>query len=88
MPAANLADMDPRLIELIEAAVRGEEVVIARDGVPVAKLVPVGPRWRREPGRFEGEIVELDPDWWKPDDELTRLFEDGDLFPDPPLARP
>jgi prevent-host-death family protein len=87
MPAANLADMDSRLAELIEAALRGEEVVIARDGVPVAKLVPVGSRRRREPGRFEGEIVELDPDWWKPDDELTRLFEDGDLFPDPPFAR-
>ena len=70
MPAADLADMDPRLAELIEAALKGEEVVFARDGVPVAKLVPIGPRRRREPGRFEGEIVELDPDWWKPDDEL------------------
>lgn len=50
MPAADLADMDPRLAELIEAALKGEEVVIARDGVPVAKLVPIGPRRRREPG--------------------------------------
>ena len=80
MPAADLADMDPRLTELIDAALRGEEVVIARDGVPVAKLVAIActQRRRREPGRFEGEGAEFDPHWWQSDPALIRLFEEGD----------
>lgn len=76
--------MDPRLAELIDAALRGEEVVLARGGVPVARLVAIGPKRvrRREPGRFEGQGVEHDPNWWKSDDELTRLFEEGEVLPD------
>jgi antitoxin (DNA-binding transcriptional repressor) of toxin-antitoxin stability system len=68
MPAANLADMDPRLAKLIDAALRGEEVVLARGGVPVAKLVAIEPKRprRREPGRFEGQGIEHDPDWGSP----------------------
>lgn len=85
MPTATLHQAEARLEELIDAALRGEEVIIARDGVPAVKLTPLDapcPTRRREPGRFEGQIEELDPDWWKPDDELARLFEEGD--PDNP----
>ena len=87
MPIANVHQAKTQLSKLIDAALKGEEVVIARDGVPVVRLVAVERKRerRREPGRFEGEIVEFDPDWWKPDDELARLFEEGLLFPDPPL---
>jgi prevent-host-death family protein len=42
-----------RLLARVEA---GEEIVIARAGRPVARLVPVGrPRRRRRPGRFAGK---------------------------------
>jgi prevent-host-death family protein len=86
MPTANVHKAKTDLSKLIDAALRGEEVVIARDGVPAVKLVPIKqePRRRRAPGRFAGEVVELDPDWWKPDDELARLFEESPLLPEPP----
>ncbi|MFL5117439.1 MAG: type II toxin-antitoxin system Phd/YefM family antitoxin [Microvirga sp.] len=82
MPIATLHQAEAHLAELIDAALRGEEVVIARDGVAAVKLTPVEghrPLPLREPGQFEGQIEELDPDWWKPDAELARLFEEGDV---------
>ena len=84
MPTANVHQAKTQLSKLIDAALKGEEVIIARDGVPVVELVAIKRKRarRREAGRFEGEVVELDPDWWKPDDEWARLFEEGALFPD------
>jgi prevent-host-death family protein len=37
----NVSEAKARLSELLAAAERGEEVVIARSGHPVARLVPV-----------------------------------------------
>jgi prevent-host-death family protein len=49
----NIAEAKARLPELVERAARGEEVVIARNGQPRARLVPIAPR-RRMPGRGAG----------------------------------
>ena len=43
------------LSRLLEAVERGEDVVIARAGTPVARLVPVAPK-ERMPGRLAGEV--------------------------------
>ena len=43
-----------RLIARVEA---GEEVVIARRGKPVARLVACKPRKKRRSGRLEGKVV-------------------------------
>lgn len=37
----NIAEAKARLSELLEAAAAGDEVVIARSGKPVARLVPI-----------------------------------------------
>jgi prevent-host-death family protein len=37
----NMLDAKTKLSQLVEAAERGEEVFIARNGVPVVKIVPV-----------------------------------------------
>jgi prevent-host-death family protein len=89
VPTANVHQAKTQLSKLIDAALRGEEVVIARNGVPAVKLVPVEPkrRRRREPGRWAGQIIELDPDWWKPDEEIVRLFEEGDPPANPGPSR-
>jgi prevent-host-death family protein len=42
-----------RLLQRVEA---GEEVVIARSGHPIARLVPVGPTRPRVPGRLKGAV--------------------------------
>jgi prevent-host-death family protein len=41
MIQANMLDAKTKLSQLVQAAERGEEVFIARDGVPIAKIVPV-----------------------------------------------
>ncbi len=43
-----------RLLQRVEA---GEEVVIARAGNPVARLVPVDPKRSRVPGRLKGSVT-------------------------------
>lgn len=40
-----MLDAKTRLSEIVAAAERGEEVVIARDGTPAVRLVPVEPRY-------------------------------------------
>jgi prevent-host-death family protein len=50
----NIADAKARLPELVERAARGEEIVIARNGRPRARLVPLRPAKPRVPGRGAG----------------------------------
>jgi len=52
--------------KLIEAAERGERVVITRRGKPVVKLVRIQPPVRRPVGFLSGQIREIDPAWWHP----------------------
>lgn len=55
MIQVNIHDAKTNLSELLEAVARGEEVVIAKSGRPVAKLVPL-PRLEKSPGRLKGKI--------------------------------
>ena len=59
----NIAEAKARLSELVEKAANGEEIVIARDHKPVARLVPVGRRrgGPRAPGSAKGQV------WIAPD---------------------
>lgn len=91
MRTANVHEAKTQLSKLIQAAVDGEEVVIARNGVPAVRLVPVEakPKLGREGGWLTGQVKVIDPDWWKPDDTLADLFETGDPdHPDPLTWRP
>ncbi|WP_424450036.1 type II toxin-antitoxin system Phd/YefM family antitoxin [Plasticicumulans lactativorans] len=58
----NLHEARTRLSELVEAARRGEDIVIARSGTPMARLVPVGEAPRRgiRLGLMKGEITIAD----------------------------
>lgn len=63
---------------LVERAAKGEEIVIARAGRPVARLVPLASPGRpRHPGLLKGRIrIAKDFDAPLPDD-TARLFESG-----------
>lgn len=74
MLTANVHQAKTKLSKLIEAALAGEDVVIARNGVPAVRLVPVGHRADRVPGSWRGKVTVKDPDWWKPDEDLADLF--------------
>lgn len=44
MPTVGVGEAKTHLSRLLKQVEAGEEVVIERDGTPVAKLVPVAPR--------------------------------------------
>ncbi len=57
MAVVNVADAKARLSELIDAALSGEDVVIARRGKELVRLsVLPEARIRPEAGRFKGRI--------------------------------
>ena len=60
---------------LVERAAKGEEIIIARAGRPVARLVPLGSAKRpRRPGLLKGRIrIRKDFDAPLPDDVLRRF---------------
>lgn len=57
MTTVNIHAAKTSLSQLVERAAAGEEIVIAKAGKPVARLVPLAPRTtRRTPGALKGRI--------------------------------
>ena len=53
----NIYEAKTRLSHLVELAAAGEEIIIAKDGKPRARLVPLKqPRLRRHPGLGRGKV--------------------------------
>lgn len=71
----NVHEAKTRLSELLQSVARGEEVIIARAGKPVAKLVPVPSAEPREWGTAKG-LIQLAEDW----DSEAANREIADLF--------
>ena len=64
------------LSRLIEQALRGEEVIIARGDKPVVRLVPIdAPKPRRIPGPLKGQIEVPDSFFDPLPEEELRLWE-------------
>jgi prevent-host-death family protein len=75
----NMHQAKTSLSRLVERALSGEEVIIARNGKPLVKLVPV-PQERkpRVPGRYKGQIW-IAPDCFDPmSEEELALWEGRD----------
>lgn len=53
--SVNIYEAKTRLSELVERAASGEEIIIARAGTPVARLVPIRVK-ERKPGALKGRI--------------------------------
>ena len=72
MPVVNVHQAKTQLSRLLAQVEAGEEVVIARRGQPVARLVRCKARGKRRFGTMKGQIVVddsiLDP---LPEDELA-----------------
>lgn len=86
MRQVNIHEAKTRLSELIAAVEAGEEVVIARAGKPVVRLVneaPVSdaPRVYREPGRLKGKLVWDEAAWLEGDAEIQAAFEESAAQP-------
>jgi len=69
MPQFNLAEARARFSELVQKAMLGEEVIVAKENRPVVRIVAIKPVKRR-PGTGKGI-------WMSPDfDEPIKDFED------------
>jgi prevent-host-death family protein len=74
-PIVNIHQAKTHLSRLIERVETGEEIVIARAGRPVARLVQYRARTSpRVPGAWRG-LVHVAPDFDQTDDALLDAFE-------------
>lgn len=75
MDRFNIHDAKTHLSRLVERVEAGEEIVIARGGRPVARLVPLETRTRsRELGIWRGQLW-IAPDFDAPVPDLLDAFE-------------
>jgi prevent-host-death family protein len=58
MQSFNVHEAKTRFSELLDRALRGEEVIIARAGRPLVRLVPVEELALRTPGLARGSVGE------------------------------
>ncbi|MFH1496808.1 MAG: type II toxin-antitoxin system prevent-host-death family antitoxin [Verrucomicrobiota bacterium] len=74
MKVINIQEAKTHLSRLVEEALVGEGIVIAKAGKPLVRLVPVGGAGAPRPlGLLAGQGTES-PDCWEPDDEVTGWF--------------
>lgn len=78
MRQVNIHEAKTHLSRLVEDAARGDEIVIAKAGKPVARLVAAdSARLPRRPGALKGEI-HIGDDFDAPlPEEILALFEGG-----------
>jgi prevent-host-death family protein len=73
----NIHDAKTRFSKLLELVQLGDEIVIAKAGRPIARIVPfVAMPLRRKPGTANG-LISMSPDFDAPlPDDLQKAFED------------
>jgi prevent-host-death family protein len=76
----NIHEAKTQLSRLLRRVAGGEEVTIARAGVPVAKLVAVGPKNKTRPLGFARDQIWISEDFDAPlPDDLLAEFYGGEL---------
>ena len=72
MPVVNVHEAKTHLSRLLAQAEAGEEVIIARDGKPVVRLVRCQPRGKRRFGAWRDRLV-VDDSFFDPlpEEELS-----------------
>ena len=73
----NLYEAKTQLSSLVEMAAAGEEIIIAKNGRPMAKLVAIKDVIKRKPGRLKGKVW-MSKDFDEPMPDVIAAFEAGD----------
>jgi prevent-host-death family protein len=82
----NIFEAKTHLSKLVEKAERGEDVIIARAGKPVARLTQLKPEKRPIVfGLMKGQISVAEGFDAPLPDELLAEFENGPIFPPEPV---
>lgn len=84
MKHINIQAAKTHLSRLVDQAAAGEEIVLAKAGKPLVKLVPYQPaRKPRVCGQLKGKFFEA-PGCWEPDQALIKQMTEGSLYPEAP----
>jgi prevent-host-death family protein len=77
MRTVNMHEAKTHFSKLVDSVMKGNEIVIAMAGKPVAKLTPIEKKPKRRPGALKGKIkIAKDFDAPLPEDVLSD-FEDS-----------
>ena len=77
MVTVNVHEAKTHLSRLLAQVEAGEEVTIARNGTPVARLVRCKPRGKRQFGAMKG-LIKFDDSFFDPlPEEELRMWEGG-----------
>ncbi|MCY3756995.1 MAG: type II toxin-antitoxin system Phd/YefM family antitoxin [Acidobacteria bacterium] len=77
MITVNVHEAKTNLSRLLAKAEAGEEVIIARNGKPVARLAPVQTRGKPRPDVFKGKVVLPDSFFDPLPEEELKAWEGG-----------
>ena len=79
MQMINIHQAKTNLSKLIQKTLNGEDIVIAKAGKPVAKLIAYKEKLKpRKPGLWKGKIWMSD-DFNDEDPEINKMFYEGDI---------
>lgn len=73
---ANMHEAKTNLSRLIMLLEKGEDIILAKAGNPIAKLVSYTPLQKRIPNQLKGK-VKFHDNFNSVDDEIIMLFEGG-----------
>jgi prevent-host-death family protein len=83
METVSFSEAKARLEEILDRVAAGEEILIAKDGQPVACLKPCSPpmpKKPRRPGGWEGKVW-IAPDFNETPQEVIDSFYNSEIFP-------
>jgi len=76
MQTTNIHEAKTHFSKLLERVSKGEEVIIAKSGTPIARLIPFSPGARKRQFGKDSGLFEVPEDFDAPlPDELLALFE-------------
>ena len=76
----NTHEAKTHLSQLLIRVEAGEEIIIARSGKAIARLVAIEPPAKKvRLGGLKGKVW-MAPDWDSPDEEIVSLFENSRIF--------
>jgi prevent-host-death family protein len=82
MKTVNIQAAKTHLSRLVEEAAAGEDIVLAKAGRPLVRLIPYTPdKQSRKLGGLKGKVLEA-VDCWKTDTGLEQSFVENPVLPE------
>ena len=69
----NLSEAKAKLSKLVDMAYHGEEIIIAKNNLPLVRLVSHNPKVKRKLGLLKGKI-EIPDNFMDEDEEIDTMF--------------